>query len=250
MSQQLVLYERIGNTAHITLNRPEKRNALNPDMLRDLGETWRRFQSDEAAWTAIVAGAGPSFCAGSDIAYLGDREAQEMSHLAAPGVDVDKPIIAAIQGHCIAAGFYLAMNCDIRIASDNAQFAITEGRIGTTIGGVSSVTRHMPSAIAMSMLFTASPIDAQRAYEVGFLNSVVSPDQLLAEAEKVATEVNANGPMVLRAWKRLIKMGNPPSPFEQHLAWRQVISPVRDSHDAIEGRQAFLEKRRPSFEGR
>lgn len=239
-----VICEKRGRIAYITLNRPSKRNAMNPEMSSELDKVWLDFQSDDNLWAAIITGAGSSFCSGVDI-----RDIDKEFPLSTPGlsVELDKPVIAAINGYCLGIGFVIAMYCDMRVAAADAQFGYPEGKAGYSAGGGSCLVRHMPTAIAMEMLLTGKYINAQRAYETGFVNAVVPSEQLMDEATKMAELVNENAPLVNRALKRLVSRSYYPTPREQEVAFSHVVGLLRKSEDAVEGRRAFLENRKPLF---
>ena len=247
MTEPVVIYEKIGKIAYITLNRPSKLNAMNPEMSSELDKVWVDFQNDDNLWTAIITGAGRAFCAGADVEDL-----YRDFPLSTPGLSVklDKPVIAAVNGYCLGAGFFITVYSDIRIAAEDALFGYPEGKIGITAGGASCLVRYMPAAIAMEMLFTGKNINAQRAYEIGFVNAVVPAQQLMDEATKMAELINENAPLVNRVLKELVSKSYYPTPREQGIAFSHIIAPIRQSEDAVEGRRAFLEKRNPSFQGK
>jgi E-phenylitaconyl-CoA hydratase len=168
------------------------------------------------------------------------------------GMDTDKPLICAINGFAMGGGLELALACDIRIASSNAQFALPEVRVGSipTAGG----TQHLPRAIGMSdamlMLLTGDRMDAQEALRIGLVSKVVAPELLLSGAREIALRIAANAPLAVRAVKRLVRDGldmpRPAALTMERYGWGLL----RDSADRIEGRLAFQQKRAPRYEGR
>ena len=247
MTDKLVRYERKGKTAFIMLNRPSKHNAMNLEMSRQLDKAWWDFQNDENLWTAVIFGSGNSFCSGIDVKELGNDFVPSCPGIS---VNVDKPIIAAVSGYCLGQGFLITMYSDIRIASYDAKFGYPEGKAGSTAGGASSIVRHIPSAIAMEILLTGNYISANRAYEIGYINLLVQPEQLLHEAERIAEHINERAPLVNRALKKLVARSYYPTPREQAASYMSIIREPQNSEDAIEGRRAFLEKRKPDLRGR
>ena len=247
MKNSEVLYEKKGRISYITLNRPEKLNAFNIGLKNGLIKAWKEFVSDDDAWVAIVTGAGDrAFSAGADL------KEPAPSVLAIPGIGTDiwKPLIAAVRGHCLGIGLVLAMQCDIRIAASDAQFGYPEAIAGKSGGIGAGLIKYMPHAIAMQLFFTAQPISAQRAYEVGFVNKVVPPEELLREATDMAETIAANAPLVIRALKELAYAGSHRTLREAHGIAERILNTVQESEDANEGPRAFIEKRKPRFKGK
>jgi E-phenylitaconyl-CoA hydratase len=256
-----VLIDVADQIATITLNRPEAMNALDPETSAALRAIWSRVATDPAIRVAILTGAGErAFCTGSDLKKtMPPKEsfaeltfnAVELDTLIA-GMDFDKPLICAINGFAMGGGLELALACDIRIASSNAQFALPEVRVGSipTAGG----TQHLPRAIGMSdamlMLLTGDRMDAQEALRIGLVSKVVAPELLLAGAREIALRIAANAPLAVRAVKRLVRDGldmpRPAALTMERYGWGLL----RDSADRIEGRLAFQQKRAPRYEGR
>ncbi|PKM79346.1 MAG: enoyl-CoA hydratase, partial [Firmicutes bacterium HGW-Firmicutes-13] len=205
-----VLYEKKDKIAYITLNRPEKFNALSPELINELSKIWVDFRDDDSVWVGIFTGAGKAFCSGVDIAsdvemlsLLGGKPpARVISWMkeapawrASPAnYSISKPIIAAINGHCLGGGLWLALESDIRIAAEAAQFGIPEPRLGMPASFTALFQHYVPPGIAHEMLITCDRIGAQRAYEVGLVNRVVSSDQLLQTATEMAERICQNSP--------------------------------------------------------
>jgi len=257
-----VLYECKGQIARITLNRPEAMNAFTPDTLQQLGQHLQAFDKDDALRVAILTGAGDkAFCAGADLKNYSKKEAAGIGELwdhdrqffrpGGHGLNVSKPVIAAINGFCLAGGQELALACDIRIASTSASFGSPEVRWSIIHGyGALRLPRTVPLSVAMEMLLTGERIDAARAYEIGLVSRLVAPDELLPTAERMAERISENGPLAIKITKELALRGLYQSP-DDAIAYRNAVSALlRQSDDAKEGPRAFSEKRKPNFKGR
>ncbi len=257
-----VLYETRNRIAFITLNRPEAMNALNGAIRQGLNESLRQFRDDDEVWVAIITGAGErAFSAGADLKEMSaGREREAAGGDAAPpiaaGPTADlttwKPIIAAINGYCLAGGLELALRCDIRIAAEHARFGLTEVSRGILPGGggTQRLPRTVPVGLAMEMIFTARHFTAEEALRMGLVNRVVPAGQVMAAAEEVANQINANAPLAVRATKEAIQRGLEMS-LADGLRLEGLLSRVnRLSDDSREGPRAFAEKRAANFKGR
>lgn len=265
-----VEYERTGHVAVVTLNRPEARNALSPEVMVRLAEAWDEIAADDEVRVAIVTGTGDrAFCSGADLARLvplmsGARQPEDdfdrrvlddpsLADRASLRVtDLDKPVIAAVNGAAIAGGMELLQGTDLRIAAEHATFGVQEVKWGLFPMGGSTVRlpAQVPYAVAMELLLTGQLIDAGRAYELGFVNRVVPAGEVMAETVRLAEVIAANGPIAVRAIKASAKacLGRP-----EREAMRTELQhgrPVFATEDAREGPRAFLEKRPPAFRGR
>jgi enoyl-CoA hydratase len=266
-----VEYEVQSGVAIVTLNRPEVRNAMSPEVLCRLYDAWQEVNNDDAVRVAVLTGAGDkAFCAGADLGRLiplisKTREPEdEWDHRYLANVDdlgnkaslrihnVDKPIIAACNGHAIAGGMELVQGTDIRVAAQGALFGVQEVKWALFPAGGSSVRLpvQLPYAIAMEFLLTGQLVDAQRAHELGFINHVVPSDQVLPKALEIAEVIAANGPLAVRTIKSTARalLGVPEA--EAMRLESKLSAPVFASQDAVEGPRAFLEKRTPKFTGR
>ena len=248
-------YEIDEHVAIVTIDRPEVMNSLTKEMLAGLDRAFADFEADDALWVAILTANGDrAFCTGMDLKEAiplltaGDALGYE-DHTKRQFSDVFKPIIAAVNGHCIAGGLEMLAGTDLRIAAEHATFGLGEVRWGLVPAGGSHIRlpRQVPWAMAMELLLTGEPIDARRAYEIGLVNRVVPGDQLMDAARAVARQICRNGPLAVRTSKEIAVRGlglEAGFVLEKALAAR-----VFASGDAREGPQAFAEKREPRFTG-
>ena len=254
-----LLYEKKERIAYITLNRPEALNALNPDVIQELSQALTDFRDDSQLLVAIITGAGErAFCAGADIATTipmlkGMRgEWWRLPATIFRGLDVWKPIIAAINGHALGGGLELALSCDIRIAAEKATFGVPEVTLGLIpgFGGTQRLPRVIPTAIAAEMLLTGRSINAQEAYRIGLVNKVVPLPELMPAAEEMANRLCQLPPLAVRAAKEAMLRGLDLTLEEGLRLETKIEDFVMSTEDADEGPKAFLEKRKPVFKGR
>jgi enoyl-CoA hydratase len=249
-------YERRGHVAILSIDRPDAMNALTVEMLTGIEEAMRAFEADSELWVAVLTATGTrAFCSGLDLkeaaplltggASLGfdDVTKRQLS-------DVFKPVICAVNGFCVAGGMELMLGTDLRIAADHATFGLGEVRWGLVpLGGTHiRLPRQVPWAIAMQLLLTGEPINAQRAFEVGLVNEVVPGDQLMPTALAWAEKLCRNGPLAMRTAKEIAvrALG-----LEAGFVLEKALGArVLASEDAVEGPRAFAEKRKPRFSGR
>jgi len=248
-----ILYEQKNKVALITINRAAALNTLTPESARRLGEVWVRFREDEEAWVAVITGAGDrAFCAGYEMSEeaLALKGAKESLATIPTTFDIWKPTIAAINGYCIAGGWWIAQECDIRVASENAQFGITQVRWGLMPAFSATLSRHLLPGHAMELLLTGKRIDAGRAREMGFVNEVVPAGKALARAMEVAETICTNGPGAVRMSKELFYRGMTLSKEEAFaLTWKRYAE-NETTQDAKEGVRAFTERRHPVFKNK
>ncbi len=251
-----VLYEHHDrHVAVITLNRPERLNALGSQMRQELEEALQMAARDSDVRVAIIAGAGWSFCAGADVKEWAagtppisqPREAtQLLNEYGTP--DVIKPLIAAVHGHCLGAGLNLvATRCDIRIAGQSALFGMPEVARGTIDLTTPFALEGLSRAFLSELLFTGDPVTAERAYEAGLINAVVPDDEVMAAAVRMAERIALHSPAAVRATKlNLLKTFEATAAAE---VWEQRLRErVSGSDETREGMQAFVEKRSPQWE--
>jgi len=256
-----VLYEQTGKVVTITLNRPEAMNAVDPDTHEELVKAWTHFRDDDSAWVAILTGAGEkAFSAGADLKKMiprtvapGHRRDHDPGLGGITrGLEIWKPMIAAINGHCLAGGLELALACDLRISAEHATFGLTEVRwaIMPGAGGTQRLPRAVPLAKAMEMILTAQTIDAAEAYRIGLVNRVVPLRDLIPTALEFARTLCDRGPLAVRAAKEAMIRGLS-MPLDDGLRLEAFLAgTLRGTEDAVEGPRAFAEKRSPEFKGR
>ena len=245
MQVEPVSYQSNGRIAVITIERPDKLNALNPAVGDGLAQAWRRL-NDSDDRVAILTGAGEkAFTVGADL----DDPPEIWPFAPGVGVGVDKPIVAAVNGWCVGGGVVLVQFCDLCVASDSAQFSYPEAKIGFSGGLISSIAARMPHKIAMEFMLLGEPMSAERAYQVGFVNKVVPADQLMAAAYDYAERLAANAPLVLAMLKRHVAAVLPKGPAELAGLARRDVARTFASEDLKEGIAGFREKRKPEFSG-
>jgi len=256
-----VLYEAKPPIARLTINRPEVMNAFDLATAHELGERLREFDKDDALRVAILTGAGDkAFCAGADLKKMhggshaggiGELWDDERQLRLGQKLQVAKPVIAAINGYCLAGGLELALGCDIRIASTTASFGCPEVRWSILHGfGAMRLPRTVPLSVAMEMLLTGERIDARRAYEIGLVSRVVEPAALMPTATEIAEKIGQNGPLAIKITKELAWRGLYQHPDEALRFYAAVTALIHETEDAKEGPRAFSEKRTPKFKSR
>jgi len=246
--------------ARITIERPDKLNALNATVIRELGEAVERLTGDSGIGGAILTGSGTkAFVAGADIAELSGQDPISGRERSITGQRVfrslercGKPVIAAVNGFALGGGCELAMACHLRVASDTAKFGQPEVKlgIGPGYGGTVRLPRLIGRGRALELLLTGAMIDAQEALRIGLVNKVVPADRLLAECETMMQTILANGPLALRACLELVDAGGDMSLDDASSLEASYFGLLSATADMREGTAAFLEKRKAEFEGR
>lgn len=255
-----LIYEKKDRIAYITINRPEAMNAMDPETYTELSEAWSDVRDDPDVWVAIITGAGDrAFSAGADLKKTIGRPVEawhfwqtQEEQILNRGLEVWKPIIAAVNGYCLAGGMTLLLATDIRIAAEHATFGLSEVSRGILPGngGTQRTIQQLPYPIAMYFLLTGERMTAEDAMRAGLINKVVPPSELMPEAERIARRICENAPLAVRAIKELAVKGQY-LPIEYGLRLEQAIQRVLSTtEDAREGPRAFAEKRKPSYTGR
>ena len=241
-----VSYHVEGRVAVITLRRPERRNAINAEATALLHEAWRRFSAGEER-VALITGEGEHFCAGVDVT---DASKEAWKGVPNVGVMLDKPLVSAVNGSVVGAGFTLTMMSDLCIADDTARFIFPEAKVGLFGGITASLVGRVPQKIANEFLMLGEPLSAQRAYEVGMVNRVVARGEHQRAGLEMAKRLAGLAPLVLQTIKRDTLATLPKSPAEQSYPALGRLQALSQSEDAKEGPRAFREKRAPDFKGR
>jgi len=249
MELTTIIYEKKGPIAHVTLNRPEKLNAMNEVLHRELADIWADFREDSSLKVAILSGKGRCFCAGADLSagapdnFVYDGAFPDISQT----TGLYKPIIAALHSHVVGYGLWIAMDADIRIATQDTSFWLPEPQWGIATIPCAWFPRIMPWAIASELLLLAERIGAQRAYEVGMLNKIVPEGELMAEAQRMAQRICELSPMAVQGMKEcMVKAAALDYPAVDEIT-ATVQNRVMNSEELKEGSRAFIEKRQEQW---
>jgi enoyl-CoA hydratase len=261
-----LLVERDGHVLVLTMNRPDRRNALSGDMMQRLGAAWDEVNSNPDIRVAILTGAGGAFCAGADLdamtqSHPGDafeKGGDTVSDIARgvikpllKGFRLTKPLIAAVEGAAVAGGTEILQACDIRVAGESARFGVSEVRWGLFPLGGSTVRlrRQIPYTVAADILLTGRHLRAPEAKEIGLIGHVVPDGEALAKAKEIAALIAANGPVAVQAVLRALRETESMPEDEAMRVESEIGMDVFKSDDAKEGPMAFMEKRTPAFKG-
>lgn len=253
-----ILYEKRGAVAVVTINREKQLNAIDGQTSQDMQRVWEDFRDDPNLRVAILTGVGEkSFSTGMDLVATARGENQLQGRPAPFGgftkrLPIYKPIIAAINGFCLAGGMELALTCDIRICTPDARFGLPEVRwaIMPGAGGTQRMPRAIPQAWANYLILTAEQMDAETALRIGLVSHIVPKDELMDRALQIANTICERGPLAVRAAKEAIARGMD-MPLEHGLAYEDVLlARLMSTEDAKEGPRAFAEKRKPEYKGR
>ncbi|MCB1739492.1 MAG: enoyl-CoA hydratase/isomerase family protein [Gammaproteobacteria bacterium] len=264
MSYESLIYEVVDGIATLTLNRPERLNALGGTLRDDLLDAVQRADQDRAVRVMVITGAGRGFCSGGDVKAMRERDERaepgyELEQKIAPVRDkvvlamrdASKPVIAAVNGPAAGAGMNLALACDVRIASTNARFSQAFVRRGLHVdwGGTYFLPRIVGMAKAAELIFTGDVISAEEALQLGIVSRLVEPDGLLPTVYELAGRIAAGPPVAIRLAKRSL-YHNQDCDLRQALEFETYAQSVcRETEDAREGIRAFVEKRAPQFKG-
>ena len=269
MSEPAVIAERDGHVVTLTLNRPDKKNAFNAEVLCRLCDAWDMIDADDGVRAAVMTGAGGNFSAGADLdrlvgALVAGKPAEDEYEerirqdvgLIYKGFLKDfrpaTPIIAAVEGYCYAGGIEILQAFDVRVAGENAQIAVSEVQRGLfpMSGSTVRLPRQIPWTVAVEMLLTGEPSSGRRAYEVGLVGHVVPDGTALDRAREIAGRIARNGPLAVRNVKASVLAADALPEADAYTRELELGMEVMASQDAREGPRAFLDKREPDFTGR
>lgn len=256
MENKNVLTELKDGVLIVTINRNERRNAIDPATSAEMEAIFNEAEKNPEVRAIIITGAGErSFCAGEDLAAFDENgECQTIMAHGFAGITErlsTKPIICAANGTAVAGGLEIALSCDIIVAAEHARFGLSEVKVGllATSGGLIRLPNRIPRNIAAEMCLTGTLIPAQRAYEVGLVNHVVPKEELMDKAMEIAQTIAANAPISLRLTKEIFHIAGQTSFEDAQRFCNRCWDYVEKTEDAKEGPQAFLEKRKPNWKG-
>ncbi|MBI2847312.1 MAG: enoyl-CoA hydratase/isomerase family protein [Chloroflexi bacterium] len=250
----VVKYEVRDHIGYITLNRPDKLNAINPEMREELYEAFSQVKDNPEVWLALVTGTGRAFTTGHDLVAMaspGSESGHSTDDLYLLESTLVKPVLVAVNGYCFAQGCGIVLTADIAIASEQAQFGWPQVKRGiSSVSGPVFLANRVPWGRAMQILLTGDSISAQEALQLGLVNKVVPHERLLEETEALARNILANAPLSIRAMKEAAQRGQNKPLAERIKIASGIFAHIKDTEDAKEGLAAFREKRQPVWKGR
>jgi len=246
--QKVLVEDNADGTTLITINRPERRNAICAETALSLQRAFWAFERSATQKAAVITGAGnEAFSGGADTGNFPEL----WRCIPTVGFETNKPIISAVGGWCVGGALVLSMMCDLTVAADNARFSYPEARLGFTGGLIAGLAARIPHKVAMELMLLCRILDAQRAYHVGLVNEVVPTGQQVPVALKMAREMTEFSPLVMKTLKRFVTDGVlAQGPSEQSGRAQRALHEVKESEDAAEARSAVKEKRKAIYKGR
>ncbi|MEY2459921.1 MAG: enoyl-CoA hydratase [Acidimicrobiaceae bacterium] len=253
----MVDYELQGRVAVLTLNRPEARNAVNGDIAQGMEDAIDRLEDDDEAWVAILTHTGPVFSAGADLkainaGQVGQLQTKRGGFAGFVQRERTKPVIAAVDGPAFAGGCEIALACDLIVASTQAKFGLPEVKrsLAAAAGGLFRLPRILPRPVALEMIMTGDPIDAERAHHFGLVNDLCEPGQALERAHALAARIVANAPLAVRKSREIALAA---VDADDEVGWKlsaEAMVDLSQTEDFWEGPKAFIEKRDPVWKGK
>lgn len=258
MSYEFITTEQRGHILLVTMNRPDVYNAMHSPMHHEMADCWDRFAAAEDQWVAVLTGAGDkAFTAGNDLKYTAKHGPQPIPATGFAGLamryDLEKPVIAAVNGFAMGGGFETALSCDIVLASERAKFALPEVKVGffAAASGVQRLSRYIGRLAAQELMITGRTIDASEALKLGCVNEVLPHDELMPRALALAEEICTVSPSSVKATKRVLNHMAQIEGFADSMKHsREVLADLAQTEDFKEGVQAFAEKRKPNWVNR
>lgn len=258
MDLEFCTTRREGNILVVTMNRPEVYNAMHAPMHHEMSRIWDGFAADPELWVAVLTGAGSkAFSAGNDLKYTAQGGQMKLPDTGFAGLsmrlNLEKPIIAAVNGFALGGGFETALCCDILLAAETARFGLPEVKVGffAAAGGIQRLSRQIGRKHAVEMILTGRHVSAEEGYRLGFVNEVLPGDRLMERALEVAHEICAVSPSSVRASLRVLRAMDDLDNLRASLLYgRQTMADLRETEDFREGVNAFVEKRMPEWKNR
>lgn len=258
MTFQFIQAERRGHVFVVTMNRPDVHNAVHAPMHDEMHAAWEAFAADPDLWVAVLTGSGErAFSAGNDLKFTAQGGKGAAPETGFGGLvarlDLEKPVIAAVNGFAVGGGFEMALSCDIILAADNATFALPEVKVGffPAASGVQRLVREVGRKQAVDIILTGRRIRAEEGYTLGFVNEVVPQAALMDRALAKAEEIASVSPSAVRATKRVLNHMDALAHLDASLRFsREVLADLRQTEDFTEGVRAFVEKRPPQWKNR
>jgi crotonobetainyl-CoA hydratase len=254
---EFCLVDKKDHVMTVTLNRPDRLNALHPPANAELGRVFDEFAEDDDLWVAVITGSGRGFSAGNDLRYQAEGGERVPMPRGFGGLtsrfDLTKPVIAAVNGVAMGGGFEIALACDLIIASDKATFALPEPKVGLAAlaGGLNRLPRQIGSKRALGMILTGRHVSAAEGKELGFVNDVVPHDSLMEATQGWVDQITACAPLSIRASKDVVYRSLSMGSLEESMNTQyESVKAMVKSEDFVEGPKAFAEKRAPNWQGR